>query len=157
MVRRLIMLVAVLTALLVGAVSASAAGEGAVTSTETERNATDAVVGVLPCAGEGMYTVTFTYNEVDHATFSPDGSVHFTFTQTGTFTAVPEDPSQPAFSGRFTLWFGLNADNDSAAATFTESMRGTGTDGARVNFQTVEHFNASTSGITNEFIAVRCA
>ena len=46
---------------------------------------------------------------VEHSTVFDDGRVHATFTQTGTFVAVPlEDPSLPSFTGKFTKWGGFN-------------------------------------------------
>jgi hypothetical protein len=46
---------------------------------------------------------------VEHTTTFDDGRIHATFTQTGTFVAVPlDDPSLPSYTGKFTVWGGFN-------------------------------------------------
>jgi hypothetical protein len=53
----------------------------------------------------GANEITLTYNEVEHITDFGDGRVHETFTQTGTFVAVPvDDPSLPTYTGKVTIW-----------------------------------------------------
>jgi len=75
-----------------------------------------------------------------------------TFTQTGTFSAVPlEDPSLPSFTGRFTIWGGFNQNGKTVNGTFTFNLSGTGSDGSTVSFHTTEHFNVRPDGTVNEF------
>ena len=86
-------------------------------------------VDVVPttCRGGGpLYTITTTSNLVLHETIFDDGRVHATFTQAGTFMAVPlEDPSLPSFTGRFTVWGGFNQNGNTVNGTFTFNLHGT--------------------------------
>ena len=57
--------------------------------------------------------------------------MHGTFTQTGTFVAVPlNDPSLPSYTGRVTIWGGFNANGTTVNGTFTFNVRATGSDGS---------------------------
>lgn len=68
-----------------------------VTETTTAKNVVDTFVDVGPGCDDGaLYTVTTTTNLIEHTTVFDDGRIHATFTQSGTFVAVPlEDPSLP--------------------------------------------------------------
>jgi hypothetical protein len=76
---------------------------------------------VNPCTGV-TGTTTDTFKGVTHVTELPDGSFHETTTVTDSFTFVPDDPSQPTYTGKSTLWDGetrpLNSQNN-FTATFT--------------------------------------
>ena len=125
-----------------------------VTETTTQKSLVETFVDVVPtCEGGGpAYTVTTTSNLVEHTTTFDDGGVHETFTQTGTFVAVPlEDPSLPSFTGRFTTWGGFNQNGKTVNGTFTFSVSGTGSDGSTFTNQTVGHFNVIPDGTVNEF------
>jgi hypothetical protein len=128
---------------------------GAVSETTTEHGATDTFTDVVPCGAEGPYDITITYNEVEHSTIGPK-SMHFTFTQTGTFVAVPQDPSLPTYTGHFTMWGGFNENAKTASGTFTFSLHGTGSDGSTIAFNGVEHFNVTPDGVENEFSFENC-
>jgi hypothetical protein len=128
---------------------------GAVTETTTEHNFTETFTDIVPCVGDDLYDITVTYNTVEHTTIGPK-SVHFTFTQTGTFVAVPQDSSLPTYSGHFTEWGGFNENTKNAAGTFTFSLHGTGADGSTIRFNAVEHFNVSATGVENEFAFENC-
>ena len=106
-----------------------------------------------PCAEEGpLYTITTTSNLVMHETIFDDGRVHATFTQTGTFVAVPlEDPSLPSFTGKVTIWGGFNQNGKTVNGTFTFNLHGTGSDGSTISTHQVDHFNARPDGTVNEF------
>ncbi len=138
-----------------GVTSASAAPPE--TTTTTEKNVVETFVDVVPtCEGGGaLYTVTTTTNFVAHETVFEDGSVHATFTQTGTFVAVPlEDPSLPEFTGRLTVWDGFNQSGETANGTFTFNIRGTGDDGSTFRHHETGHFNERPNGSLQEFF--RC-
>ena len=99
--------------------------------------------------------MTTTTNLIEHETAFEDGSVHATFTQTGTFVAVPlEDPSLPDFSGKLTVWGNFNQTGQTANSTFTFNIRGTGDDGSTFKHHETEHFNARPDGTVQEFF--RC-
>jgi hypothetical protein len=128
-----------------------------VTETTTEQGIVETFVDVVPTCDESgaPYTITTTSNLVEHETIFDDGRVHATFTVTGTFVAVPlEDPSLPTYTGRFTQWGGFNDNGKTVNGTFTFSVRGTGSDGSRLNVHFTEHFNERPDGTVNEFF--RC-
>jgi hypothetical protein len=77
------------------------------------------------------YEITLTYNEVEHITDFGDGRVHETFTQTGTFVAVPvDDPSLPTYTGHRQVHDlgGFNANGKTVNGTFTFTVHGMGSD-----------------------------
>jgi hypothetical protein len=154
--RMLAVLIALAGFALIGLSSVSAAN-GAITETDTEHNVTETFVDVVPCGADetALYDITITYNLVEHATFGPK-SLHFTFTQTGTFVAVPQDPSLPTYTGHFTEGGSFNLNAKNASGTFTFSLHGTADDGSTITFNAVEHFNVSATGIENEFGFERC-
>jgi hypothetical protein len=88
---------AVLAAGLLLLIGAPAYAAPPVTETTTAKNVVDTFVDVgPPCEDGALYTVTTTTNLIDHTTVFDDGRIHATFTQSGTFVAVPlEDPSLP--------------------------------------------------------------
>lgn len=126
------------------------------TTTTNERGLVETFVDVVPtsnCVEEGpLYTITTTTNQVEHTTTFDDGREHATFTQTGTFVAVPlEDPSLPSYTGRLTIWGGFNANGTTLNGTFTFNLRATGSDGSTINTHQVDHFNQRPDGSVNEF------
>jgi hypothetical protein len=74
-------------------VGAPAFAQPPVTETTVQKNLVETFVDIVPnsnCVEEGpLYTITTTTNLVEHTTTFDDGRVHETFTQTGTFVAVP--------------------------------------------------------------------
>jgi hypothetical protein len=123
------------------------------TETNTAKGVVETFVDVVPsCEGGGpLYTITTTSNLIEHETIFNDGRVHATFTQTGTFTAVPlDDPTLPSYTGKFTVWGGFNANRSTVNGTFTFSVRGTGSDGSTFSNHSVDHFNVRPSGSTQE-------
>jgi hypothetical protein len=129
-----------------------------VTTTTTEKNLVETFVDVLPtsCPFDGpLYTITTTSNLITHETLFDDGRIHATFTQTGTFVAVPlEDPSLPIYTGKFTVWGGFNVNKKTVSGTFTITVHGTGSDGSTLKFHETDHFNVRPDGTVNEFF--RC-
>jgi hypothetical protein len=146
-----------LAGLTLGGVADALAANGAVSETTTEHNITETFLDVIPCGAdeEALYDITITYNLVEHSTIGPK-SVHFIFTQTGTFVAVPQDSSLPTYSGHFRERGGFNESARTANGTFTFSLHGTADDGSTITFNTFEHFNVSAQGVTNEFSFARC-
>ena len=127
-----------------------------VTETSHQTNLVETFVDFIPdpiCAEEGpLYTITTTTNLVLHETIFDDGRVHATFTQTGTFVAVPlNDPSLPGYTGRLTIWGGFNANGQTTNGTFTFNARATGSDGSTLSENRVDHFNVRPDGTVNEF------
>jgi hypothetical protein len=151
MVRRLLVGVMAAGLLLVGA---PAFAQPPVNTTTVQKNLVETFVDVVPsCEGGGpLYTITTTSNLVEHETVFDDGRVHATFTQTGTFVAVPlEDPSLPSYTGKFTTWGGFNQNGSTVNGTFTFNVRGTGSDGSTFSNHVTDHFNQRPDGTVNEF------
>jgi hypothetical protein len=127
-----------------------------VTETTTAKNVVDTFVDVGPgCEDGALFTVTTTTNLIEHTTAFDDGRIHATFTQTGTFVAVPlEDPSLPTLTGHVTVWGGFNDNGKAVNGTFTFNISGSGSDGSRFRQNEVEHFNTTPTGA--EFFFTRC-
>ena len=138
-------------------VGAPAFAAGPTTSTSTEKGLVETFVDVVPsCQGGGaLFTITTTSNLVAHDTIGADGTVHSTFTQTGTFVAVPLDPSLPSYTGKFTVWFGFNANGTVVEGTSTFNIRGTGSDGSTFANHASDHFNVRPNGSVHEFFHCR--
>ena len=77
--------------------------------------------------------------------------VHATFTQTGTFVAVPLEAGLPSYTGKVTIWGGFNQNNQVVNGTFTFNLHATGSDGSRLSFNASDHFNVRPDGSVNEF------
>lgn len=151
--RRLLSLLVV--AVIVG-LALPAAAAPPITETITEQGVTETFVDVAPTCEVGgpLYEITLTFNGVDHVTEFADGRVHATFTQTGTFVAVPLDPADPGASGHFTVWGGFNQSNQNVNGTFTFNVNGQFDDGTSISTHLVDHFNVVPSGA--EFFFTHC-
>src|SRR6266496_2708341 len=149
------MVLAAAAVLLVAAPSVRADGKGAQTETQTFHNATDTCVDFVPCTSN-LATITITYNGVLHFTVNKAGDFWATGTMTGTATAVPLDPSNPSFTGKFTTWFGEadNKQNGVDHSTFTVHL--TGSDGSTIKFHDTAHVSSSASGMTVSFDKASC-
>lgn len=149
-------------ALAAGLITVFTAGTAAAappeTTTSHEHGLVETFVDVVPTCDNSApapYTITTTSNLVEHETVFADGRVHATFTQTGTFVAVPlDDPSLPSYTGKFTAWGGFNANGGAVNGTFTFSVRGTGSDGSTFSVHSVDHFNTTPTGA--EFFFTHC-
>ncbi len=127
------------------------------TTTTTQQGVVETFVDVVPtCEGGGpLYVITTTTNRIEHETAFDDGRIHATFTDTGSFSAVPlADPTLPSYTGRVTIWGGFNQSTKNANGTFTFNVRGTGSDGSTFSNHLVEHFNERPDGTVQEFF--RC-
>jgi hypothetical protein len=124
------------------------------TTTTTTKRAVETFVDVVPtCDASGApYTITTTTNLIEHETVFPDGRVHATFTQTGTFVAT--NPTLPDFTGKITAWGNFNANGSTANSTFTLTVHGTADDGSTFKHHEIEHSNSQPDGSTREFF--RC-
>lgn len=147
------------------AVTAAQAGSPPVTFTDVVKGETETFTDVVPCRESlGDYDITITSNGVFHVTAAGINEeteeliapYHLTGTFTGTVVAVPSDGTGPTFRGRFTQWFGENANLNSHNGTFTFSVRLRGSDGSRIRFNLVAHFSVSATGVTVEFEKPRC-
>jgi hypothetical protein len=132
--RRLILAIISIFAMLLLPTAAASA------ETVTAHNETETMHDVVPCVGEA--TITITYNAVEHFSVGANGSVHGTFTQTGTFVAVLD--SGGTSSGRFTIWGGFNGipGGSNGATTFTFSGTVKSGVGAGTTWSEVMHATA---------------
>jgi hypothetical protein len=138
-------------------IAAPAFAQPPVTETVVEKNVVETFVDVVPsCEGGGpLYNITTTSNRIAHVTAFDDGRVHETFTDTGTFVAVPlEDPSLPSYTGKFTVWGGFNDNGGAVNGTFTFNVHGKGSDGSTFHNHVTDHFNVTPNG--TEFFFTRC-
>lgn len=111
---------------------------------------------VNPCTGVPG-TLTDTFKGVNHVTALPNGSFHDTTTITDRLTFVPDDPSQPTYTGKATTWFGANLNSqNNFTATFTTHFTVKGTDGSRITGHEVAHVTVHADGtVTVEFEKAR--
>src|SRR5258708_34661865 len=138
--------VAVVAVLLVSIVTVSAAGAGAVSYTQTFHNATDSFPAANPCTGAPS-TATLTYNGVMHYTVNKAGDFWATGTQTGSFVLVPDDPTQPTYTGHFTTWFGVSDNKQTGVAHSTFTIHGTGSDGSPLSLHSRGDLGVTASGL----------
>jgi hypothetical protein len=105
-----------------------------------------------PCTG-ATGTTTDTFKGVTHVTALPDGSFHETTTVTDRFTFVPDDPSQPTYTGKGTFWAGANLNSqNNFTATVTINVHAKGSDGSRLTLHVVAHVTLHADGtVTVEF------
>jgi hypothetical protein len=84
------------------------------------------------------------------------GTFWATGTQTGNFTLVLDDPTQPTYTGHFTVWFGDNDNLHNGTETATFNVHGTGSDGSTLSVHETEHPSVSASGATLAFDKLAC-
>jgi hypothetical protein len=135
---------AAVAGLLVALLSPMAALAQAQTTT-VHFSGTESSPDVNPCTG-ATGTLTETLRGVTHVTELPDGTSHETTTATGTFTFVPDDPSQPTYSGHETFWDGENFNSKTIAVTFTGHVNARGSDGSRITDHFVAHVTINANG-----------
>jgi hypothetical protein len=146
--RSLVPLVVLVTA---GLLAASAAAAPPVNDTINVKE-TRTFVDVIPsCESGDLYEVTLDYNLVEHTTTFDDGRMHATFTQTGTFVAEALEPGALDASGTVTIWGGFNDNGQTSNGTFTFNLQGSYSDGTKISFHSVDHFNARPDGSENLF------
>jgi hypothetical protein len=152
LVRMLLPFVAVIA--LLGLTGAPVAADSR-DSTVTLHGVTETFPDVNPCTGDpGMVTVT--YNAVFHESGDAAGGFHLTGTQTGTFEFVPDDATQPSFTGRFTVWFGGNIGANGEGFWQTFSVTGYGSDGSMLQFNAVAQFHYSNGAVHVDFTLENC-
>jgi hypothetical protein len=106
---------------------------------------------VNPCTG-APGTLTETLKGVTHTTELANGSFHETTTVTESVTFVPDDPSQPTYTGKATFWDGENSNTKTFTATFTGHINVSGSDGSRITEHFVAHVTVHSDGtVTVEF------
>jgi hypothetical protein len=150
--RRIIALPFTVAVLLALATAPAAAGP-ATTETVVAKDVVETFPTTDPCSG-APGDVTTTSNSVFHTTVK-DGTMHVTFTQTGTFTFTPAGPG-PSATGHFAIWGGFNENNQNVAGTFTFNVVGTRSDGSRISAHAVDHMNTTPAGTAYFFSKFHC-
>jgi hypothetical protein len=106
---------------------------------------------VNPCSGvPGTQTIDFT--SVLHFTVLDNGGFHVTGTLTGTFTFVPDDPSQPTYTGHFTSWFGEHVNSSNSTTTQTLDVVLKGSDGSQLKEHALFRFTRNANGTVTAVI-----
>ena len=124
-------------------------------TTTTHFSDTGSFPEVNPCSG-ATGTLTIVTEGVLHTTALDNGTFHETGTDTGTFTFVPDDPSQPTYTGQFASWFGQNVNSRNFTETSTFNVALTGSDGSRLTVHVVAHVTLHADGtVTVEFEEMR--
>jgi hypothetical protein len=103
------------------------------------------------CSGvEGTFSRTF--NGFIHTTTRPDETTLFRgWIRADDATFVPDDPTQPTFTGRELVNVSTVSDKASATTTFVLHFWATGSDGSRASFKEVEHLTITSADNTVEF------
>jgi hypothetical protein len=165
-----------LTPLLVAVISVvglqAAAGAAAESTTENSHGEIT-FYDVKPCSTDGIaYEIVANVNAIEHESENPNGG-HFTFTETGRFTARPvvverdadgnpvydeeEESLIPTldgdgnvqyldgetFNGHYTVWGGGNQTRGGQNSTFTFSVTGRGSEGSAFKENATFHFTAA--------------
>lgn len=147
--------------------TASALAQGPPIINETDHlvEETSTEVDVHPCTGEAA-EVTLVQSGIIHFSAFANGTVHFTGTLRGTFSAdaLPTDGIADA-TGRFVVWFGGNGlllEEGGAVGkgvgSFTLNGKGTNADGSRFSFHQNGHTVFDADGVPKlDFFKARCA
>lgn len=147
MIRRLLVPVAVLAAMVVLATPTSA------TTTQTQNiHGPFAPFHVDPACGAPGGTISGTGNAVFHITVNNAGDTWITTTQEAWFTLVP-DTGPVTYSGHFAAWFGASLNNQNMVVHDITNARATGSDGSTLTLNVVDHLSVSANGQVNMFMA----
>jgi len=148
MKRLLLMVVVLLSAALLAPAAVAAAAAG----TETIHfSGTDSRAEQNLCSG-APGTLTIVSSGVLHTTDPGDGTVRMTGAMTGTVTFVPDDPSQPSYTGHLTERFG----GDANTFTIADNIVLHGSDGSLGKQHILMHVTANANGtVTTSIDTVR--
>jgi hypothetical protein len=127
-----------------------AEGSGVVSYTQNFHHQTDAFASVNPCTGVPG-TLTETFNGVVHVTTFADGPYEVTFIETGTISFVPDDSTQPSYSGKLNQSGNQHLTQQTAVGTVTLHFRVLGTDGSIVTQHEVQHLTVTPTGVSVSF------
>lgn len=118
-----------------------------------EKDFVEAFVGVINGCDESgpLYAVTLTGNQVEKETLKDDGTFQGTTRQVAKVVAVPLDPSQPSYTGRWTLGGTFSGNRATLISVFTFSVTLTGSDGSTYAENEMIHYNARPDGAENFF------
>ena len=145
--KRLLLLVLVL---LPAALLAPAAAAAAETQT-IHFSGTDSRASANLCSG-APGTLEIVFSGVIHTTELGDGTARTNGTMTGTVTFVPDDPSQPSYTGHLTERFG----GDANTFTVADNIILHGSDGSLGKQHILSHVTVNANGtVTTSLDTVR--
>jgi len=104
-----------------------------------------------PCSG-APGTLTIVFSGVIHTTDLEDGTFHVTVTTTGTVTFVPDDPSQPSFTGHLAEWFGQNVNSRNSTIANAENVVLHSSDGSLGKQHILFHLTVNANGTVTSSI-----
>jgi hypothetical protein len=104
-----------------------------------------------PCSG-APGTLTIVFSGVIHTTDLEDGTFHETVTTTGTVTFVPDDPSQPSFTGHLAEWFGQNVNSRNSTISNAENVVLHSSDGSLGKQHILLHLTVNANGTVTSSI-----
>jgi hypothetical protein len=136
--------------------SAALLAPAAAFATEPETihfSGTDSRAEANLCSG-APGTLTIVFSGVIHTTELENGTVHVTGTTTGTVTFVPDDPSQPSFTGHLAEWFGRNVNANNSTVTIADNIVLHGSDGSLGKQHILFHLTVSANGTVTSSIDI---
>jgi hypothetical protein len=146
-------LLAWLTGLTLSAALLAPAAALATETTTTHFSGTDSRAELNPCSG-APGTLTIVFSGVIHTTSLEDGTFHVTVTTTGAVTFVPDDPSQPGFTGHLAEWFGQNVNSRNSTITNAENVVLHASDGSLGKQHVLFHLTVNANGTVTSFIDI---
>ena len=132
-------------------VFAAVSSGGAVVTKNSAHGLTFSAPTSNPCSG-ATGTITIVSNFTFHTTENAN-SFHVTETETGNFSFVPDDPSQPSARGHFTDSFGFDA-NKNGRTVETQNFKEVAhlSDGSQITFHALFHITVNANGDVTAFI-----
>jgi hypothetical protein len=106
---------------------------------------TDVRASANLCSG-APGTLTIVFSGVLHTTDLKDGTSHETSTMTGTVAFVPDDPSQPSYTGHLTERFGENLNSSNSTSTVADNIVLHGSDGSLGKQHILVHLTVNANG-----------
>jgi hypothetical protein len=104
-----------------------------------------------PCTGASA-TVTLNFKGVMHLTTLDNGTVHVMMMDVGTITVVPDDPTQPTYSGHFTETGTENHNSKSFTTSFHRNVVLRGSDGSLAKEHVLVHLTVNANGTVTSSI-----
>lgn len=144
---KLAVLATAIGVLLMLAATASAGGNGAQTFTQIDKNVVEVDPGNQnPCSG-AVGLLTLTYSDAFHGTTLANGTSWFTGTITGSLSFVPDDASNPSYTGHFTQWFGDDNNLKNGVENGTFNVTALGSDGSHLLYHENDQAATNANGI----------
>jgi ABC-type oligopeptide transport system substrate-binding subunit len=111
----------------------------------------DSFAHVNPCSG-ATGTLTVAFSGVLHITTLDNGTVHVTETLTTTATFVPNDPSQPTYTGHYAESDSFNTNANNVTGTVAFNAIAHGSDGSLIKMHVLYHRTVNAIGTVTSSI-----